>query len=183
MGFPPPAGRKSKSPFGRAINPWTLVPTKTDIVIVDSSSVAANNPRDLFNSLANATRGTQRSPWRCAPLILSSNQLLRLWQRLPSTGSISKSRQIVALRHHPSLHLFGRHFFLERCNGPHVPEGSAIRPAREPKNMSVIGMISFAPASTARLTNSSESSTKICASSPFAGRPSIRRCLGPNPPA
>jgi hypothetical protein len=63
---------------------------------------------------------------------------------------------LVALGLHPSLHLLWRHFLFERRNGPHVPEGSATRPSREPKNMSVIGMISFAPALTAHLNNSSE---------------------------
>src|SRR2546426_5627623 len=35
-GSPPPSGSQSRSPFGRAMNPSRLVPTKTDAVIADS---------------------------------------------------------------------------------------------------------------------------------------------------
>lgn len=40
------------SPFGRAIKPSTLVPMKTDMVIVDSAHVAAKVRSDLVSALA-----------------------------------------------------------------------------------------------------------------------------------
>jgi hypothetical protein len=44
------AGRKSRSPFGLAMNPSTLVPINTDTIIVESSLVGASNPSALFRA-------------------------------------------------------------------------------------------------------------------------------------
>src|SRR5580704_6353552 len=54
-----------------------------------------------------------------------------------------------------------------------LPNGSRTRPSREPKNISVMGLNTLAPASTARAKTASESATKIWASKVCSGHPSI----------
>jgi hypothetical protein len=54
-----------------------------------------------------------------------------------------------------------------------LPNGSSTRPSREPKNISVMGLNTSAPASTACAKTASESATKIWASKLCSGHPSM----------
>src|ERR1700677_5178229 len=52
-GSPPPAGRKSKAPFRRAMNPSTLVPTNTDVFT--SASADQHVDSTLDHAFASAS--------------------------------------------------------------------------------------------------------------------------------
>lgn len=54
-----------------------------------------------------------------------------------------------------------------------LPNGSRTRPSREPKNISIMGLSIWAPASTAFANTASESATNIWASKVCSGQPSV----------